>query len=118
MEQCASLLALEKSRWTKAWGYGNARPMSPAGSGTPATAVLLAAPPFTICLRTTSEGLRVLQANLSFVLYTESDATVLPPDGEENGTAIPFYSSVSELHPFNPCGDLGLRYQLRASTYL
>ena len=92
MQQCASGLAFEQSAWTKDWGHGNARPMFI--SSTEATAVLLAAPPITARLRKTTEKLNVLQVNLAFVLYTETDTVVLPPDSTDpsTGFSTPFYA--------------------------
>ena len=90
MAQCSTCLAFDKSVGAKEWGHGNARPMFV--SSKEATSVLLAAPPFTVRLRATTENLKVLQVNFALVLYTETDSVVCPPDTEDSkGTIVPFY---------------------------
>ena len=91
MEQCADNLAFHKSKWAKSWGWGNARLVSSI-AGEAASAVLLAAPPFTVRLRKTSEKLNILQANWTLVIFTETDHVVLPPDTmDAQGRSVPFY---------------------------
>ena len=91
MAQCETLLAFQSNRWCSTWGWGNARPLAPNGALT--SCVLLAAPPITVRLRSTTEGLRVLQVNLALVLFTETNTVVLPPDVADpaTGRSIPFY---------------------------
>jgi hypothetical protein len=53
---------------------------------------VLVALPLTVRLRTTGEGLTILQFNAPLVLYTETDTIVLPPDTTAaDGTTVPFY---------------------------
>ena len=73
----------------ESWGLGNGRLLA-VGGGHPSV-LLMVAPPLTVRLRGTAEGMKILQLNASLVLYTETDTIVLPPDGEVNGKAIPFY---------------------------
>ena len=91
MAQCETYLAFHESVWAAAWGYANVRPIQIASSE--ASCVLLAAPPFTVRLRETSEGLKILAVHLAMVIYTETDSVILPPDAEEpeTGQSIPFY---------------------------
>jgi hypothetical protein len=90
MELCSTHLAFHESKWASGWGHGNARPMFISSSK--ATSLLMAAPPFTVRLRKTTENLNILQVNFAMVLYTESDTVVLPPDVEDSeGRSIPFY---------------------------
>ena len=89
MAHCATHLALESRQHSSSWGFGNVRPLA-VGSGLP-TCLLMASPPFTVRLRTTIDGLKILNVNLVLTLYTETHAMVLPPDVEENGKNVPFY---------------------------
>ena len=73
------------------WGWGNGRLLSLAGW--PPSSLLLAAPPFTVRLRRSVEGLPILQVNFALVLFTEAAAVILPPNMEDptTGKTIPFY---------------------------
>ena len=92
MAQCKIFLSFHTSASAKEWGHGNAHPMYVAASST-ASCLLLAAPPFTVRLRKSTEGLEILQVNFAFVLFTETDTVVMPPDCEEprTGRSVPFY---------------------------
>ena len=92
MAHCQAGLQFEKSSWASSWGYGNARPLKAVATAAEAHCILLAVPPFTIRLRTTGEGLRILQVNAALVLYLETDSIVLPPaTTAADGTTVPFY---------------------------
>ena len=93
MTECDSYLAFQDSHTARAWGLGNCRPLSVGGGA--ASCLLLAAPPFTVRLRRTTEGLPILQVNWPLVIFSESGAVILPPDSEDPMIAratIPFYT--------------------------
>ena len=112
MELCSTHLAFHENKWASGWGHGNALPMFISSSK--ATSLLLAAPPFTVRLRKTTENLNILQVNFVMVLYTESDTVVLPPDVEDSeGRSIPFY-----LDPPNQPGWHRDAFRAHAKTML
>ena len=87
MELCETHLAFQNNAWAKEWGWGNGRLVSTAGAQFYPYSLLLAAPPFTVRLRRTVEGLTILQVNYPLVLFTETNSVILPPDMND----VPFY---------------------------
>ena len=60
MQQAAQCLQFQHSQWSSIWGYANARPVKASASAEAAHCLVLAAPPLTVRLRTTGEGLTIL----------------------------------------------------------
>ena len=82
MEEVAKALNFSK------WGLMNAKPI-PAVSGSDVHAgLILAAPPVTATWRMRSDATTVLVVRCPIVIWSENNATILPPD---DAMGVPFY---------------------------
>ena len=86
MEEAETLLCFEEA--LAGWGVGNAKPAPPVSGSKEHKAILMVAPPITVTFQIRQDKTSQLTVRAPLVIYTEEDATLLPPDDKE-GT--PFY---------------------------
>ena len=86
MEECESVLCFEES--LAGWGIGNLKPAPPPTGSKEHRAVLMVAPPITVTFQIRQDRTTMLTVRAPLVIYTEEDATILPPDDKDG---VPFY---------------------------
>lgn len=86
MEECASLLSFEDL--PAGWGLGNAKPAPPVTGSKEHRAILMASPPITVTYQLHQDTTGTLIVRAPIIIYTEEDATLLPPDDKDG---MPFY---------------------------
>ena len=86
MEECESVCDFHEP--PAGWGFGNAKTAPIASGAKESTAVLMVAPPITVVWQLRADTTTMLTVRAPLVIYTEDDATILPPDDKEGN---PFY---------------------------
>ena len=81
MEECALVCAFQDS--PTGWGMWNGRPAQPLAGSKVHEAVLMFGPPMTITWKMRPDTTTVLSARAPLIIYTENDATILPPDDSQ-----------------------------------
>ena len=94
MEEIAAVLSFEDA--LSGYGVANIRPAALKTGYTEHTTILVVAPPLTVTCIMRQDTTTMLSVRFPFIMYTEEDATILPPDTSEN---LPFY-----LDPSNQPG--------------
>ena len=87
MEECESVLGFEAS--LAGFGMGNAKPAPPTTGSKEHKSILLAAPPITVTYQIRMDKTAQLTVRAPLIIYTEEDATLLPPDDKDGN---PFYT--------------------------
>ena len=86
MQECALVCAFQDR--PSGWGMWNGKPAPPVAGAKHHHAVLLAAPPITVTWQMRADTTTLLTVRTPLILFTEDDATILPPD---DNTGKPFY---------------------------
>lgn len=83
MESCAEMLYLQE--W--GWSWGNTKLATPISGSEEHSTLILVGPPLTVTWAMRTDGTTSLAIRAPLVLYTESDAIILPP-ADSQGTAF------------------------------
>ena len=86
MEECALVCAFQDA--PNGWGMWNGRAAQLSSGSKVHESVLMFAPPMTITSKMRADTTTVLTARAPLIIFTENDATILPPD---DSTGVPFY---------------------------
>ena len=86
MQECALVCAFQDQPF--GWGMWNGKPSPPMAGAKEHHALIIASPPITVTWHMRADTTTVLTVRTPLVIFTEDDATVLPPDDKDGD---PFY---------------------------